>query len=413
MGYSYTGDALLRTSFEIMVPQPLDNRTVVDSEQDLYTLPRNSAYKGMTVANPDNGNIYMLLDPSQITSPTGWKASGISIITCSQDDYKKLLENTNLEDYTPKGEGDYLRKDVYYYIPEEGDGTYLTSEWGNLIEEQLNSKATVSYVNQVQESLNLLSQKLAQEYSTTLNIQNTYATLELTYSTEQADKKFLTKEDAASTYNTQEEFNALQETLESDYVLKSDLKRPGMEDDDYFFITYNEYNQDKEAEAKEFNTELLKTSNIETQGISIQNIEEKEVVQGEETVIEKNLLSEAVLTTEKNKLLINGQEIALDSNVPVIEVLSQEEYNNIPEQDRDPKKYYYTYDDTGDINNGYVTKEYVDSIIVNRSDIYGMITDITNPLTQRIETLESQVSSISEALAALDVRLKALEPPTE
>lgn len=413
MGYSYTGDALLRTSFEIMVPQPLDNRTVVDSEQDLYTLPRNSAYKGMTVANPDNGNIYMLLDPSQITSPAGWKASGISIITCSQDDYKKLLENTNLEDYTPKGEGDYLRKDVYYYIPEEGDGTYLTSEWGNLIEEQLNSKATVSYANQIQESLNLLSQKVAQEYSTTLNIQNTYATLELTYSTEQTDEKFLTKEDAASTYNTQEEFNALQETLESDYVLKSDLKRPGMEDDDYFFITYNEYNQDKEAEAKEFNTELLKTSNIETQGISIQNIEEKEVVQGEETVLEKNLLSEAVLTTEKNKLLINGQEIALDSNVPVIEVLSQEEYNNIPEQDRDPKKYYYTYDDTGDINNGYVTKEYIDSIIVNRSDIYGMITDITNPLIQRIETLESQVSSISEALAALDVRLKALEPPTE
>lgn len=414
MGYSYTGDALLRASFEIMVPQPLDNRTVVNSEQDLYTIPESSAYRGMTIANPDDGNIYMLVDKSQITSPLGWKSSGISIITCSQVDYQALLENTNLEDYTPiDNSKDYLRRDSYYYIPEEGDGTYLTSEWGSLIEEQLNSKATVSYVNQVQESLTLLSQKLAQEYSTTLNIQNTYATLELTYSIEQADEKFLTKEDAASTYNTQEEFNALQETLESDYVLKSDLKRPGMEDDDYFFITYNEYNQDKEAEAKEFNTELLKTSNIETQGISIQNIEEKEVVQGEETVIEKNLLSEAVLTTDKNKLLINGQEIALDSDVPVIEVLSQEEYDNIPEQDRDPKKYYYTYDPSGDINNGYITKEYIDSIIVNRSDIYGMITDITNPLTQRIETLESQISSISEALTALDVRLKALEPPTE
>lgn len=413
MAYSYIGDALIRTSFTVKVPQPLDNRAVVDTEQDLYTIPEDSAYKGMTVANPEDGNIYMLVDKSKMKTRDGWKSSGISIITCNQDDYKKLLENTNLEDYTPKGEGDYLRKDVYYYIPEEGDGTYLTSEWGNLIEEQLNSKATVSYANQIQESLNLLSQKVAQEYSTTLNIQNTYATLELTYSTEQTDEKFLTKEDAASTYNTQEEFNALQETLESDYVLKSDLKRPGMEDDDYFFITYNEYNQDKEAEAKEFNTELLKTSNIETQGISIQNIEEKEVVQGEETVIEKNLLSEAVLTTDKNKLLINGQEIALDSNVPVIEVLSQEEYDNIPEQDRDPKKYYYTYDPSGDINNGYITKEYVDSIIVNRSDIYGMITDITNPLTQRIETLEAQISSISEALTALDNRLKALEPPTE
>jgi len=32
MGYAYTGDALLKASFEIMVPQPLDNRTVVNSE---------------------------------------------------------------------------------------------------------------------------------------------------------------------------------------------------------------------------------------------------------------------------------------------------------------------------------------------------------------------------------------------
>jgi len=90
----------------------------------------------MTVANPDDGNIYMLVDKSKRTERAGWKSSGISIITCSQDEYQALLENTNLDDYSPVDSSkDYLRQDSYYYIPEEGDGTYLTSEWGKQIEE--------------------------------------------------------------------------------------------------------------------------------------------------------------------------------------------------------------------------------------------------------------------------------------
>ena len=417
MGYSYTGDALLRTSFEIMVPQPLDNRTVVDSEQDLYTLPRNSAYKGMTVANPDNGNIYMLLDPSQITSPTGWKASGISIITCSQDDYKKLLENTNLEDYTPKGEGDYLRKDVYYYIPEEGDGTYLTSEWGDSIVDQLSNKANTGDVTKLSNSITELSNNLLNNYTNTSDLQNNYATLALTYSVEQADEKFLTKEIASTTYSTQESFNQFQSTVESDYVLKSDLKRPGMEDDDYFFITYNEYTRDKEAEADYFTTKELETNITKTQSLTIQKIEEKEVEQGEETIIQKELLSESVLTTENNKLLHNGKVVALDEEIPIIEVLSQTAYNDIPENEIDPEKYYYTYDDTGDINNGYVTKEYVDKNIYSEETIRGWIyNDYVSSLQSRVEQLETElakVATMEQKIIELENRIAVLEGSEE
>lgn len=402
MGYSYTGDALLRTSFEIMVPQPLDNRTVVDSEQDLYTLPRSSAYRGMTVANPDNGNIYMLLDPSQITSPTGWKASGISIITCTQDEYNALLENTNLEDYTPKGEGDYLRKDVYYYIPEEGDGTYLTTEWGKTIEEQLKTTATVSHVNEISKSLTQLSQKLAEEYSTTADIQKTYATLELTYSIEQADEKFLTKDDASSTYATKETVEAMQTTLENDYVTWQDIGNPDMEGEDLAFVTTKQYIKDKEDQAQSFTTEELKTTTTETQTLTIQKIEEKEVEQGEETIIQEEVTSESVLTSEENKLYHNGKLIALNEEIPVIEILSQSEYDNIPKEDIDPEKYYYTYDDTGDINNGYVTKDYVDTIVVLRSDIYAIVREITNPLQERIQQLESKVAELEAHSSNLD-----------
>ena len=45
----------------------------------------------MTVANIDNGNIYMLVDKSKIDQKAGWKASyeSIQIITCSYQEYKK------------------------------------------------------------------------------------------------------------------------------------------------------------------------------------------------------------------------------------------------------------------------------------------------------------------------------------
>lgn len=408
MGYTYTGNALLKTSFEIMVPQPLDNRTVVNSEQDLYTIPTSSAYRGMTVANPDDGNIYMLTDTDKVTSRDGWKSSGISIITCSQADYQTLLENTNLEDYTPLDTSkDYLRRDSYYYIPEdETGGTYLTKEWGDSISEQLSNKANIGDFNSLSDLLNSVIQDLASNYTNTETLQNNYATLELTYSVEQTDEKFLTKEDASTTYTTQESFTTLQETLETDYVLKSDLKRPGMEDDDYFFITYNEYNQDKEANALEFTTELLNAGNIQTQGLSIQKIEEKEVVQGEETIIEEEITSETILSTEDNNLLLNGKQVALNEEIPVIEVLSQTEYDNKTSEEIDPNTYYYTYDDTGDINNGYVTKDYVDRNVYSEETIRGWIyNDYIQGLQQKITQLEEELSK----LTLLEQRISELE----
>jgi hypothetical protein len=41
----------------------------------------------MTVANPQDGNVYMLIDKNNITNKAGWKASGIDIITCTYDEY--------------------------------------------------------------------------------------------------------------------------------------------------------------------------------------------------------------------------------------------------------------------------------------------------------------------------------------
>jgi nucleoside-diphosphate-sugar epimerase len=89
--YKYIGDSILNASFTVQVPKPLDNRTVVNNLQELYSIPPAYAYLGMTVANIDNGNIYMLVDKSKIYEKGGWKASyeSIQIIACTYQEYKE------------------------------------------------------------------------------------------------------------------------------------------------------------------------------------------------------------------------------------------------------------------------------------------------------------------------------------
>ena len=85
MAFKYTGDATLGVALTVETPKPLDNRTVVNNLDELYSIPEKYAYQGMTVANIDNGNIYMLIDKSKIKYKEGWKASyeSIQIITCT------------------------------------------------------------------------------------------------------------------------------------------------------------------------------------------------------------------------------------------------------------------------------------------------------------------------------------------
>nr|UVX55559.1 MAG: hypothetical protein [Bacteriophage sp.]UWG93908.1 MAG: hypothetical protein [Bacteriophage sp.]DAE31172.1 MAG TPA: hypothetical protein [virus sp. ctML55]DAW92027.1 MAG TPA: hypothetical protein [Bacteriophage sp.] len=79
MAFKYTGDATLGVALTVETPKPLDNRTVVNNLDELYSIPEKYAYQGMTVANIDNGNIYMLIDKSKIKYKEGWKASYESI----------------------------------------------------------------------------------------------------------------------------------------------------------------------------------------------------------------------------------------------------------------------------------------------------------------------------------------------
>jgi hypothetical protein len=44
MAFKYSGDATLGVSLTVETSKPLDNRTVVDKEQELYSIPEKYAY---------------------------------------------------------------------------------------------------------------------------------------------------------------------------------------------------------------------------------------------------------------------------------------------------------------------------------------------------------------------------------
>ena len=85
----YIGDSLLGVSFSVKTPKPLDCRTVVNTTQELYTIPVEIAYEGMSVSNLEDGYIYMLVDKTNITNSDGWVASykALQLISCTEAEY--------------------------------------------------------------------------------------------------------------------------------------------------------------------------------------------------------------------------------------------------------------------------------------------------------------------------------------
>lgn len=229
--YKYTGDSILNASFTVQVPKPLDNRTVVANIYELYSIPPKYAYEGMTVANIDNGNIYMLVNKSKIGEKAGWKASyeSIQIITCELNEYKEWKANTDelLQPIDPLKE--YLHRDTYYYIyedslngQEELQEYVRRSDWMELLNEVTNNRAQVGQ----------LIAAIRSEYSTLEYVNNTFAPL--TMFDKDNPESFISN--LISEYYTKEEANNTFVTIESLKI-----------ENQFIFVTSEKYNLDKEA----------------------------------------------------------------------------------------------------------------------------------------------------------------------
>lgn len=343
MAFKYTGDATLGVGLTVETPKPLDNRTVVDNLEELYSIPERYAYQGMTVSNIDNGNIYMLIDKSKIKYKEGWKASyeSIQIIACTEAEYKEWSANTT-EDFKPIDENKtYLHAETYYYIYEDSlddNQFYLSAEWGKKIEEQLKQKALNTTVVQIRNDLDQTIQNLSK-----------YATLE-ELTANYAPKADLDLEDPESLLSKALSNHYTKQETDDIFVTKESLRGEGMEGDDFVFVTKKQYDEDQQA----IQSELDKTLKVDGDG----SLESITVGQIKSPVIEGE--DQLVVDVKSDGLFVGEDQFAMMSDVPNLVTLTEEEYLKLVEDGTlEPDTYYYVYDVTNDAK-VYITKEYLD-----------------------------------------------------
>ena len=386
MGYKYTGDANLGMSLTVKTPKPLDSRSVVNNLQELYTIPSNTAYQGMTVANIDNGNIYMLIDKSKINEKSGWKASyeSIQIITCTESEYKLWQENTN-KDFTPKDENQtYLHSDTYYYIyedslsPETSAQEYLTRSWGEQIEKTLGTKATTDAVINIITELNLINQNLSDNYFNKTEIIETYATkalLETTFS--ETIKNYYTKSESDDIFVTKEYLKGGNEEEENNFI----------------FVTQTQYYNDQLTLQEELNKTIKTNQQGELDTLNVNSI----------TTSEINFENQIIQSSE-NGLIVNNELLAKQSEIPILITIPQEEYTLKQESgELNPETYYYIYNT--DENLSYVTNKYL-------SENYHTVSQYKSQIAQEYykrEDVDKKLNELNDIINTLIQRIDALE----
>lgn len=337
MAYSYQGDAILGISLTVDTPQPLDTRTVVNNTKDLYEVPASQAYRGMTISNLEDGNIYMLVDKNKITTSDGWKSSesALQIVTCSQADYDEWAKNTN-DKYEPiDPDKPYIVQSVYYYIYEDQETGqyYLSSEWGRSIEDLLGKKASSDSVNSLLAKVNADIENLDANYTKTEVLIETYATKALVESMLDLEnpESFISK--TLDNYYTK---SGVDDKFVTKASLGGNIADLGIEEGKYVFVPTTQYEKDQ-ADIKE---ELSKTIKLDGEGY----LESVVVGQIKSPVAEGK--TQLVVDIKSEGLFIGDDPIATESDIPVMITLTSDDYNNRVEKGEiDPDAYYYVFDD--------------------------------------------------------------------
>lgn len=382
MAYTYQGDAILGVALSVETPKPLDTRTVVNTTKDLYDIPASQAYRGMTISNLEDGNIYMLIDKNKITTSDGWKSSesALQIITCTQAEYDEWAKNTD-ENYNPiDSSKNYLLQSVYYYIYEDQElgQYYLSSEWGKDIESQLSKKAPLDEVNKLIASTKEDAENLAENYFTKNQIIETYATIELvnTLLNLESEDSFISK--TLSDYYKSTEIDDKFVTKDS---LGGNLEDLGIEGE-YVFVPTVTYKQDQEAIQKELDKTLKLDGEGSLESITVGQLKSP-TVEGE---------TQLVVDIKSEGLFIGDDPIATESDIPVIIPISRQDYDKEVENSTiDPEAYYYIYDETNE-KFAYITLQYLEESYSTTSQMQNWVSsnyhnrDQVNKLLEDLNT---------------------------
>ena len=314
----YTGDSLLGVSFEMQTPKPLDNRLVIDTKKELYEINPNTAYEGMLVTCIADGFTYMLKDKSKINSSDGWKSVAIQIVSLTKAEFDQRKENTN-SDYTPKDDKiPYLDKDVYYYIYEDsmsevGD-FYVTQDQFDQLNKLIGSKADTQALKAFKQKTEDNFSSLSRQYVPLSFLNGTgegtlSAILASYYTKQEADSKFLTKEDF------------------------------GGEGTDLSFVKTNDYESDMETINQTLANKIDTESDAKLSSLRTNTIE----------------LNNKQIAVQSEGLYFDNKRLAEIEEVPDWTCISHQQYLQMLNDGKLKEgKYYLTYGDDID-DSGYIT----------------------------------------------------------
>lgn len=329
-------------SFEVESGIPLDVRFVVKSLEELHSLKPIVCYAGMGVIVSDQASLYILREPANGVIDEAYikDEEGINW-KCPED---LVIEVLTQEEYDKKVEENSINPNMFYYIHEEiteeptledfnGDEEaykialnkwlrvlqqkYMSAVWGQEIEELVASKASNTAIKSLETEIQRLSTLIdsLSGGSSSVNLKD----LNEQVNTNTANIETLIKEDGTIP-TIQQNLSNLQNTVTSEYVTKQEITSENPEVE-YIFVKKTAFETYKQEHAQQIAKEVV-TDKITTT---------------------KVILSDDVLISNENNLLFNDEKIALDKQVPVIEVIDNVSYEALPE--KDPEKYYYVYDD--------------------------------------------------------------------
>ena len=365
----------ISNSFEVDSSIPLDIRSVKNTLEELYQIPANTCYPGMGVIVASTSSLYILRKPENGASVTQEFVANPASWRCPEDLVTVALTLTDYEALKDRGE---LNENVFYYIYEEDitrtkepnrddfdtdeefdlawqewvdslktlSQEYMSASWGVTIEEKLSEKAST-------QSLNILAQEIE---SIKGSDGTSLGSLHTTIQEVQTSVKDVTETvETILNVSDEGEVGRLVDVEKSVTQLSSDLT--------------NDYVRLDKLE------ELSGGFNFATPEDLSDAIDDVENSIKESISTAEVLLNETKLTTENGSLLVGDSLVAKASDIPSIQVLSQQEYNDIPK--KDDNVYYYTFDG--------------DDIYVTKSELSAKVTQLENQIQEllnRISALE-------------------------
>lgn len=369
----YTGDSLLGVSFSVQTPKPLDCRTVVSTTQELYTIPVEIAYEGMSVSNLEDGYIYMLVDKTNITNSDGWVASykALQLVSCTETEYTEWKKNTTGQGTAIDSEKPYLHNDTYYYIYEDSienkDTYYVNQEQYQRVWNLASSKADNTSFLALQKKVESNNTNITTNYLTKEDATNTYINKSFLEGTAETTLKEVTDK-----YQTAE-------TSDSKYLKPSNF---GVNDvnTQFSFLNTTAFEEYKSTVTEQLDTKITKNSRATLESLMVNTIQNT---------------SGNTMSIKTDGIFYGTEKLAKVSEVPKWMCLSQEEYKQLETDGAlQDDTYYLTYGKNAD-DSGFITADLLERQIkfINNTIATKATTVALNEEITRAKAAEASITS--------------------